>query len=206
MPIPFFPLLEYALLVDQFCDFARMIFFEDIKPRMFSDKIQNPESFYGRVPTFATLTLQDIPQTLEAFCEEFLNQPITADDRTLFCLKFKIPFQSTGKSVATLWQVNPTLFNPILDLLIQSKRLQYLGATATNVFEAIKSLIYSFHKTRDIEPYRAECNRLFAVYKQRLEQKEQEIAVAWVAAVQAEPQFLATEAGYTATVSRSQYR
>lgn len=192
-------------LYRQFLDFILYMYVaEKVKPQL-KKTIQGKAFFTNAMRTMNT---SSYPKTLEELTELYLQEPITEQDRNEFLSSYILPFMSTGKSVKELYSINPERMTPVLDALIQSKRIQRL--ISENQGDILNSVKRQFEVNRFYgasppkkEEFLNEIQRLLVKYQKVYEDQEAVIASRWVEAMEKEPRFLASNTQYSNTVQES---
>ena len=157
---------------------------------------------------FTDLNLEELPEHFIDLMDMYLNRAIDENERITFMDDFRVPFQSTEKSVQQLYTLNPEAMTPVLDELIKSKRIQtlvyreqgdILGQLVTHIKDNLGPMIRKVgdESKRDaildaIKAKRTEVNNMY-------EPQEAQIAIAWIAAQEREPKFAADETNYKLT-------
>jgi hypothetical protein len=192
-------------LFRQFLDFTIYMYIDEKKKPQIKKTIKSKPFFTDVMKSMNTNTY---PKTLEELTELYLHEPITSQDRSEF-FGYMLPFMSTGKSIKELYSVNPEIMTPVLDALIQSKRIQRLiSANQGDILNALKRQFqqvkyYGIESPEKQQEFLNEIKRLIGKYGKMYEDQEAVIASRWVEAVEKEPKFLASNVQYSNTVHAS---
>lgn len=192
-------------LFRQFLDFTIYMYIDEKKKPQIKKTIESKTFFTDVMKSMNTNTY---PKTLEELTELYLHEPITSQDRSEF-FGYMLPFMSTGKSVEELYSINPEVMTPVLDALIQSKRIQRLiSANQGDILNALKKQFqqmryYGIKSPEKQQAFLQDIDTVLAKYKKAYEDQEVVIASRWVEAVEKEPKFLASNVQYSGTVQSS---
>lgn len=136
-----------------------------------------------------SITVENMPKTLEEIASNVLHASISEEDRLIFINMYSVPFMSTNKTLKTLYGLNPEVMKDIIDELIKSKRMQYMMNTPpkkflfetlvrTMGFQKNKELVYLFNN---------DLKKLTDIYKMMGEEQEKVISAIWVEKVMKQP-------------------
>jgi hypothetical protein len=193
-------------LFRQFLDFTIYMYIDEKKKPQIKKTIESKTFF---TDAMRSMNINTYPKTLEELTELYLQEPITDQDRSEFLFSYMIPFMSTGKSVKELYSVNPEVMTPVLDALIQSKRIQRLiSANQGDILNGIKRQFqqikyYGIKTPEKQQEFLQDIDTVLSKYKKAYEDQEAVIASRWVEAVEKEPKFLASNVQYSDTVQSS---
>lgn len=184
------------LLQDQFQYLVIYIYAkEPIKSNVFRS-FSKPDYATFKGTEFATALQSDLPTSLEKLYELYLNEPISDADRSEFLEMFKVPFMSTGKTVAELSHLNPKAFEETLDALIRSKRIQRIMLNLRSIKTYIPAPL---SRGEPKEALMRDVASLQSDYHKKYVEQEGVIAAAWVKAIEVEPEFVAKNNAYNLT-------
>ena len=144
------------------------------------------------------------PETFTGILDAFVASADT-ENPDVYMTEYRDPLYGTKRSIRELYTINPVVMEPVLRLLMKSKKVQHLqdspGTGTSNIKTVLKSVVDRFKfpgcdKTK-LDEYREEYRREIdaylppELYKELYEKLEKQIAVAWVNAVEQEPRFQA---------------
>jgi len=140
------------------------------------------------------------PETFTGILDAFVASADT-ENPDVFMTKYRSPLYGTKRSIRELYTINPGAMEPVLRLLMKSKKVQHFQdsiETGTfNIKTVLKEVVDRFKfpgcdKTK-LNEYREEYRREIDEYlpPTLYEKLEGQIAVAWVEAVRQEPRFQA---------------
>jgi hypothetical protein len=197
-----FPTIGHAdLLSDLFVELASVVYAKpEMKDRLLKDLIRYPIFTSFNVGYW---TVETVPSTLKALVELYFAQPITEKDRTEFMNIYQVPFIGTGKRLKDLYAINPAIFTPVLDALIQSKRIQRIIVQPYTLEKIEFKLQLRKKILRDtaLEEYAADSAALKIFLHEKYEQQEVEIAVKTIEAQEKENKLYATEESMKAKIA-----
>jgi hypothetical protein len=191
--LPFPTIEDVEIIQDLIVDLATTIY---AKPERKATLLKGIHTF----PKYAHFNISywteaTLPPTLTDLLTFYFSQPITEKDRMKFLNTYKLPFMGTGKPVKDLYTINPAVFKPVLDALIQSKRIQRI-ISQPNTLDTIHNM-FQFRKrilqNSALEKFDADLNTIRRLLLENYEDQEQVIATTFIEAQSKEPKFLAPE-------------
>jgi len=153
-------------------------------------KIRN--AIYKTIVKNGTLTglkSDDLPSSLDDIYKLYLEQPISDKDEYMYLATFNIPFMSTGLTIKELKTINPDAINDTLQLLMKSKKIQYILDNARNICRDLRIMRICTNSSQlklDIESQ-------LSKYTDAYEDVENQIHINWINAIGKEPRFHAKE-------------
>jgi hypothetical protein len=131
------------------------------------------------------------PETFTGILDAFVASADT-ENPDGYMTEFRSPLFGTKRSIRELYTINPVVMEPVLRLLMKSKKAQHLqDSPGTGTFN-IKTVL---HRVVDMFPgcdetKRTEYHNEINTYGPTLYKEiEEQIAIAWVEAVRQEPRF-----------------
>lgn len=144
---------------------------------------------------FSKMTSRDeFPKSLSEIYELYMNDPITDNDRKIFLNRYQLPYQSTGRSIKSLYNNNSLIMKPQLDLHIQNKKIQYILQNLTYICDSIHLKFENLCNISD--KLKEDIATLKKKYSTELKNSEEEIAAKWVNIVERKPEFKALESEF----------
>jgi hypothetical protein len=206
MVLPF-PTIGDELLFSELCvDLATTIYAKPEPQAKLLNHIHSAPKYNSLNTSY--WTKETLPSTVQGVVELYFQQSITEKDRTEFLAIYKIPFMGTGKKLEDFYAINPAVFTPVLDALIQSKRIQRI-LSQPNTLDAIRNMFqFRGRILRDhaMEDFTAEAAELKESLSQAYEEQEIVIANHFLQAQQFEPRFLASENAMKAKITANAAR
>jgi len=139
------------------------------------------------------------PETFTGILDAFVASADT-ENPEVYMTEYSYPLYGTKLSIRELYRINHRAMEPVLRLLMKSKKVQHLQdsppETGTyNIKTVLKGVVDTFRgcdETKRTE-YRREIDTYLPpeLYKKLYEELEGQIAIAWLEAVEKEPRFLA---------------
>lgn len=158
-----------------------------IKNDIFNDiTVRNPLFEHS---DFRTYTKDELPSSLDRIYELYLADPITDKYRDDYLDRYTVPFFKTEKTLKQLYEINPEVMNETLQLLMLSKKLQYIR------FNILDDLCYKdepHFRVQQIcktEQFKTDLAIAREKYINMLGHVEGQIAIKWIDAVEKEPRF-----------------
>lgn len=135
---------------------------------------------------FKSYEQKDLPKNLDEIFELYMAQPITEEDKTKYLSTYRVPLYKTGQTINELDKINPGAMAETLNLLMISKKLQY-------VLQSLRSICINIRFKIICENDEFKKDRAAAIekYSKILEEVETDIAVSWAAAIEIEDRFKA---------------
>ncbi len=133
------------------------------------------------------------PETFTGILDAFVASSDT-ENPDVYMTEFRSPLFGTKRSIRELYTINHVVMEPVLRLLMKSKKVQHLqdslGTGTSNIKTVLKTVVDTFPGCDETK--RTEYRREIDTYGQKLyEELEEQIAIAWVEAVRQEPRFQA---------------
>ena len=133
------------------------------------------------------------PETFTGILDAFVASADT-ENPDVYMTEYRSPLFGTKRSIRELYTINPVVMEPVLRLLMKSKKVQHLqdspGTGTSNIKTVLKRVVDRFPGCDETK--RTEYRREIDTYGQKLyEELEEQIAIAWVEAVRQEPRFQA---------------
>jgi hypothetical protein len=177
---------------EQFILLIQLIYARDerIKQNIYRGAITKPDNAIFKDTAFSTMPLDRFPASIEELFNLYIGESVSDADRREFMDTFPKAYQSTGKSLRELYEINPDAFAESLDALIISKRIQQIIPILS---------ILTPSSAVDKERLEKDKLELLGKFRHLYETQEVVIAVAWIQAIAHEPRFLAPGNIYTET-------
>ena len=142
------------------------------------------------------------PETFTGILDAFVASADT-ENPEVYMTEYRSPLFGTKRSIRELYTINPVVMEPVLRLLMKSKKVQHLqdspGTGTFNIKTVLKTVVDTFKfpgcDQTKLDEYRKEYRREIdaylppKLYKELYEELEEQIAIAWVEAVRLEPRF-----------------
>lgn len=204
--LPFPTIGDAETLQDLIIDLATAIY---TKP----ERKNNTLTFFHGFPKYSNFTISywteaTLPPTLNDLLNFYFSQPITEKDRIEFLNMYEVPFMGTGKRLKDLYTINPAVFTPVLDALIQSKRIQRIIVQPNTLYAITNAFKLRRKGLREnaLEEFEVESSILRELLLKKYAQQELEIANLFIAAQAQESKFLASEESMKAKIAANATR